>query len=385
MNPPELFCPNPGCPASGKRGLGNIRPHAQAKPRWRCSVCKQTFTPSHGTVFYRKHTSAPLITTVLTLVAYGCPVPAISAAFNLQARTVHHWIDQAGQHCEQAQQQLVEQPRPLQQVQADEIRVKTQRGVMWMAMAMVVSTRLWLGGRVSAQRDRKLIGNLAQLIARCAAAGMLLVAVDGLVTYLKCIAMALRQPQRDGKRGRPRLAARAALIIGQVVKQRVARRLVGVERRVAHGDAAQLEAQLVSSQAGGVLNTSYIERLNGTFRARLAVLARRTRNLARQQTRLQRAMYLVGTVYNFCTIHQSLSRGGRKQTPAMAAGISAQCWDVKELLNYRIAPPAWRKRGRGKPSSQLQEMLTRLAALSHLSAHLPLYRSHGNNCCINGH
>lgn len=84
---------------------------------------------------------------------------------------------------------------------------------------------------------------------------------------------------------------------------------------MALGDTAQLEAQLVSSQAGGVLNTSYIERLNGTFRSRLAVLARRTRHLARQQTQLQWAMYLVGTVYNFCTIHLSLSRGGRKRTP----------------------------------------------------------------------
>lgn len=97
---------------------------------------------------------------------------------------------------------------------------------MWMAMALVVPTRLWIGGRVSPHRDRLLIGSLAQLIARCAA-GILLVAVDGLVSYLKCVAKALRQPQRDGKRGRPRLSARAGLIIGQVVKQRVARRLVG--------------------------------------------------------------------------------------------------------------------------------------------------------------
>jgi transposase-like protein len=291
MNPPPLFCPNPDCPASGKPGLGNIRPHARAKPRWRCTVCKKTFTSSYGTVFYRKRSDAQLITNVLSLVAHGCPVPAISATFKRQSRTVRHWVDQAGQHCEQVQQQLVEQPRPLQQVQADEIRVKTQSGVMWMAMALVVPTRLWLGGRVSPHRDRRLIGSLAQLIARCAAAGVLLVAVDGLVSYLKCVAKALRQPQREGKRGRPHLAARAGLIIGQVVKRRVARRLVGVERRVALGDAAQLEAQLLSSQAGGVLNTSYIERLNGTFRSRLAVLARRTRHLGRQQTQLQRAMY----------------------------------------------------------------------------------------------
>ncbi|MCC9077581.1 hypothetical protein FKZ61_015880 [Litorilinea aerophila] len=33
-------------------------------------------------------------------------------------------------------------------VQADEIKVKTQGGSAWMAMALMVSSRLWLGGVV---------------------------------------------------------------------------------------------------------------------------------------------------------------------------------------------------------------------------------------------
>ena len=56
---------------------------------------------------------------------------------------------------------LVEQPRDLGQVQADEIRVKRQGGIVWMALAMMVKTRLWLGGEVSAQRDMPLIRRLA--------------------------------------------------------------------------------------------------------------------------------------------------------------------------------------------------------------------------------
>ena len=54
------------------------------------------------------------------------------------------------------QEQLVEQPRDLGQVQADEIRVKKQGGIVWMALAMMVCC-LWLGGEVSEQRDMPLI------------------------------------------------------------------------------------------------------------------------------------------------------------------------------------------------------------------------------------
>ena len=45
----------------------------------------------------------------------------------------------------------------LGQVQADEISVKKQGRVVWMALAMMVSTRLWLAGEVREQRDMTLI------------------------------------------------------------------------------------------------------------------------------------------------------------------------------------------------------------------------------------
>src|SRR5215213_9821883 len=80
-------------------------------------------------------------------------------------------------------------------------------------------------------------------------------------------------------------------------------------------------------RATGVINTAYIERLNATFRERLAPLARRCRALARQPLPLHEGMFVVGTVYNFCTPHESLHQA-RKTTPAMAAGITDHRWTM---------------------------------------------------------
>ena len=55
-----------------------------------------------------------------------------------------------------------------------------------------------------------------------------------------------------------------------------------------------------------MINTAYIERLNATFRERMAPLAWRCRALARRPLSLQHGMYLIGTVYNFCTPHSSV-------------------------------------------------------------------------------
>lgn len=52
--------------------------------------------------------------------------------------------------------------RDLKQVQADEIKVKTQKGTFWMALAIWVQPRLWIGGVVSAKRDLNLIQALDQ-------------------------------------------------------------------------------------------------------------------------------------------------------------------------------------------------------------------------------
>ncbi|HSQ17798.1 MAG TPA: hypothetical protein VLM83_08885, partial [Anaerolineales bacterium] len=70
----------------------------------------------------------------------------------------------------------------LQQVQADEIKVKTFLETVWMALAIMVSTRLWLGGAVSPHRD--LIQVLANKIRNLALCRPLLLAVDGLASYV---------------------------------------------------------------------------------------------------------------------------------------------------------------------------------------------------------
>ncbi|EFO79002.1 hypothetical protein OSCT_3138 [Oscillochloris trichoides DG-6] len=153
---------------------------------------------------YRRRTNEETITQMVTLVSHGCPIPAIERAFGFQAQTVREWVDAAGTHAEAVHHAEVVQPRDLVQVQADEIHVKTQAGVVWMAMAMMVSTRLWLGGAVSAHRDRELIGRLVALVAACAQWGPLLFVSDGLSTYINVVRKAFRTRQA-GTGGRPRL------------------------------------------------------------------------------------------------------------------------------------------------------------------------------------
>ncbi len=295
---------------------------------------------------------------VLTLLCHGCPTQAIVAAFGLDERTVARWFLEAGRHCQRVHEHLVEQGQvDLQHVQADELWVKQVGGKVWMAMALAVPTRLWLGGVVSRHRDLPLITRLVQRVLACAVTRSILVCVDGLASYVTAFPKLFRQPIRTGRRGRPRLVLPVGFQLAQVVKHSAKRHVIGVTRRVVHGTLAGIEAVLTATATGTVINTAYIERLNATFRSHLAPLARRGRAIARTETVLTAGMWLVGTAYNFCWSHDSLRRLApddaphtwHQRTPAMAAGLAERPWSISELLRFQIPLPRWippKRRGR---------------------------------------
>ena len=358
MDPTTTFCPNRHCPARGQTGQGNIGIHSRKEQRFSCHACQKTFSATTGTVFYRLRTSAETVVLVVTLLAHGCPVQAIVAAFGFDERTVAAWWARSGRQGQAVHESLVEQPRDLGQVQADELRVKKQGGIVWMALAMMVQTRLWLGGAVSAQRDLPLIRRLIERVRRCAAHRPLLFCTDGLVSYIRAIRETFRDPIR-GQGGRPRLRPWRHIFIAQVVKRYERRRVVATDRRIVDGTPARGKTLRCRSQGDGVINTAYIERLNATFRERLAPLARRCRALARHTRTLHEGMFLAGTVYNFCTPHTSLSQI-RQTTPAMAAGITDHCWTMHELRSFHVPLSRWAPpKRRGRPSRTLQHLIKR--------------------------
>ena len=362
MNTQDAACPNPACPMQGLHGAETVGIHSKKEKRFLCRKCGKTFAATTGTMFYRRHYSEDFICQVLSLLAHGCPGQAIVATFELDERTVAAWQAAAGHHLKQVHHQIVQQPPlDLGQVQADELRIKTQQGVVWMALAMMVSSRLWLSGVVTDRRDKFMARALALQVRACALCRPILVCFDGFAAYVKAFQEAFRSPLHSGRRGRPPLIAWPNVVLAQVIKERAKRRLTGIKRRVVKAkqrilspnepgtDQQALAAQLLAdSQGGGVLNTAYIERFNATMRACLASLGRRSRCLVRQVQTLETGMYLVGCVYNFCTWHESLrvelyvlnSSGQQRRwvgrTPAMSAGLTDHRWSLAELLRYPV-------------------------------------------------
>src|SRR6266699_6232812 len=365
MNASQVFCPNLPCIARGQVGQGNIVIHGRQRPRYRCKTCGKTFSAKEGTMFAGLRKPTEVIVTVVTLLAYGCPVQAIVHAFGLDERTVASWRDRAGTHCEHVHHALVEAGKlDLVHVQADEIRVKGRNMIAWMGLAMMVSTRLWLAGSVSVSRDTGLADALMHQVRRAAQhLRPLLVLTDGWAAYPNSIRRAFREKvKKMAGVGRASLEVWPHLHIGTVIKRTENKRVVEITRKMAHGLFDQAEQLLQLSGGGSVLNTAFIERLNGTFRERLASLTRKSRHAARRMFALETGMYLIGCSYNFCFPHHELSKTnhfGAPCTPAMAAGLTDHVWSICELLRYRVAPLPWvEPKRRGRPKQPVKPIKT---------------------------
>jgi hypothetical protein len=144
------------------------------------------------------------------------------------------------------------------------------------------------------------------------------------------------------KPGRPRIVPGRRLpddvIYATVHKQRENGRVVTVERRQVFGSPEALEELLDESAASHRVNTSFVERQNGTDRGRNARKTRKTYRFSKDWQVHEAMTYLTLYSYNFCwcvrTLRVKDGRGRwRQRSPALAAGLTDHVWTWSEWFN----------------------------------------------------
>jgi hypothetical protein len=150
--------------------------------------------------------------------------------------------------------------------------------------------------------------------------------------------------RRHNARGRPkhpRLKPPPGLLVGVVNKIADASGHVfpfdcaqgEVRRRALFGRLRDVRQRIRELGLGTDVNTSHIERLNGTCRGCVGRLARRTRDVSRRRPPLRSSLSLWRDVYNWCRPHGGLPAA---TTPAMAAGLATEAWSVRRYVTHPV-------------------------------------------------
>lgn len=149
-----------------------------------------------------------------------------------------------------------------------------------------------------------------------------------------------RRRRGRGRRKHPDLKPPRGLQVGIVQKiQDASGNLLRVKRRRLFGRRRDILKWLKRLKLGRQINTSHIERLNGTLRTQQTRLARRTRNVSRAAWALQRALWLWRDLYHWTRPHESLA----DHTPAMAIGLATKLWTVRDYVCYPVHVRSWQR------------------------------------------
>jgi IS1 family transposase len=149
-------------------------------------------------------------------------------------------------------------------------------------------------------------------------------------------------PPRTGKPGRPRSPYRelpTEVTYATVHKHKENGRVVRVSTTVVFGTLLAILAALACSRVSRVVNTSFVERHNGTDRGRCSRKGRKSYEFSKSWEVHVAATRFSYFSYNFCWPVRTLRvKGGdgkwQPRTPAMAAGLTDHVWSIREWLAY---------------------------------------------------
>ena len=220
-----------------------------------------------------------------------------------------------------------------------------RKGDTWDHVAIDAESRLIVSVVPGERTAKNVMAVIEDFQRRTEGRLMNLITTDGYPAYEEAILNAYGKtitPPRTGKRGRPKSPFKVApkgLIYAVVEKTREKGRVVSIATRVVFGTKAQVVAALKTSSASQAINTSFVERQNGTDRHRNARKARKTYRFSKDWRHHEAVTYLTMYVYNFCWPVRTLGikddEGNlQKRSPAMAAGLANHVWSIAEWLTF---------------------------------------------------
>jgi IS1 family transposase len=351
-----LACVNAACQYFGRPGQGNLatrKVYGKDGIRLlRCCQCREVFSERRNTALFNTKIREAKAEQVIDHLDEGCSVRATSRLTKAAKVTVARLLKVSGRHAQRFHDQRVKDLRP-QAVQFDEqwsfVKKKQkncsaeevhQAGDFWDHTAMAPDSKLIVALVVGKRTQEQTQALVRDTQSRLRKGHLPVLFSDGYEGYEPSIleAFGRRYPApKSGLAGRPRLDIMRwpqGLAYGQVIKSTKEQASDGIHLRVIRGKAQLLRTLSLLGYAK--INTSSVERQNGTSRLHNQRKVRKT--LAFSKSHLYHGwMSWVSVVqYNFCRSHSSLrvqdEHGFRHRTPAMASGLTHRIWSTRDWL-----------------------------------------------------
>jgi IS1 family transposase len=323
------------------------------------SSSQSRISPRRGTAFQHTHLPEQNFETIAKSLAEGVGVAATARIQNVDKKTVLLVLAKAGEQAKRVSRSLLNNVK-VTECQLDEMwsfvgkkeknldhveKLQRSLGDAWIWIAFDAINKIVLAYIVG-KRTLPHAVSLLQEVKRITIRMPDLFSSDQLDQYTNALLQVYGEfvyPTRKPGPGRPpnpRLVPPEDLLYVQVVKQYKKYRVVKVTQKVVFGDSERVESILAASSVSNKINTSYVERYNGTVRHTDARCGRKTLCFSKCQENHEIQLALSLGYYHLCRPHKTLiKRYGRPTTPFMAANLTDHVWSMAELLKFKDKKP----------------------------------------------
>ncbi len=312
-------------------------------------------SPRLGTALYHAHLSEENFESIALSLAEGVGVSSTSRIQRVDKKTVLLALAKAGTHAKKVSHFFLKDLR-CSECQLDEMwsfvgkkeknldAVEKLQGVLgdaWIWVAFDAANKIILAN-VIGKRTLPHAVSLIKDVKSVTADMPDLFSSDQLDHYANALLQVYGDsvvPKRKPGPGRPpspRLVPPQNLNYVHVVKQYKGNRIHKIKQKVIYGDVEKINEILKESDVSQKINTSYVERINGTIRHMDARCSRKTYRFSKIKENHEHQLTLSLAYYHLCRPHRSLTkRHNKPMTPFMVGGLTDHVWTMKELLTFR--------------------------------------------------
>lgn len=310
-----MLCPQ--CQSSTRR-FGQNRNGSQ---RYRCDACRRTFTDARTQPTDRRLLARDKALLCLRMLLEGMSVRSVERLTSVHRDTILAVLVDAGTHSQRFLERIV-RSIPVEDVQADEIwgfvgckeKTRERRGYgeelgdAWCFVAIERTTKMVLAWHLGKRTPVDTLYFSAKL--GDATNGRFQLTTDGFTPYRTQVPLALG----------------ARVDFAQLVK--VYGSPPEGEQRYSPGEVIDAYPVICTGNPDPArICTSHAERQNLSMRMTVRRLTRLTNAHSKKWENHEAALGLYFAYYNFCRVHMTLGT-----TPAVKAGLTADTWTVRKLL-----------------------------------------------------
>lgn len=355
MDKNMIFCPNENCKYFKKLNMGNLRvKQTQGKCQpidlMICDECGCTFSERKGTVYFGLKKPDYVFDQVLSLLMTRISIKDIVRVTGVSEETIQRWQLKAAPHLKAIQDHLLKNLE-VKECQVDELwsfvlmKKKTVKekgleymddiGDQWLFIAFDAVNKIvihWKIGKRTLDTAKDFIKELKVKLKSNP-----LFTSDELPAYEEAFLANFSEElpiERTGERGRPRIKpirkVSDDLKLAQVHKTRQNGKVVEISTSYVFGNPNEIEDILKKSPVSNMVNTSFVERHNGTIRAKVSRIVRECYSFSKKLKMHIAHLCIYFVYYNLCWIHSRI-----KKTAAYLAGLVNRSFTLGELFELR--------------------------------------------------